>query len=74
MENYNKELNNLEKLSNLEKLYVGNNDKYQVCPKCNGQGIVSKPPWVAGDVHEWVGCSTSYTCDVCNGQKIILVG
>jgi hypothetical protein len=47
--------------------------KYQLCPKCNGQGIVSKPPWVAGDISEWTSSSTSYQCDVCCGQKILLV-
>lgn len=41
------------------------------CPKCDGQGIVSKPPWVAGDVHQWSSAETAYTCDVCNGAKII---
>ena len=44
---------------------------YQLCPKCNGQGIVSKPPYVAGDVHEWSSTSATFTCDVCNGAKII---
>lgn len=43
----------------------------QLCPKCNGQGIVSKPPWVAGDVHQWTSSATSFTCDVCNGAKVI---
>jgi hypothetical protein len=46
---------------------------YQICPKCNGQGIVSKPPYVAGDQHEWTSASTSFQCDVCNGAKIILM-
>lgn len=45
--------------------------EYQLCPKCNGQGIVSKPPYVAGDVHQWSSTSTSFPCDVCLGQKII---
>lgn len=44
---------------------------YQLCPKCNGQGIVSKPPYVAGDVYEWSSTQSSFTCDVCNGSKII---
>lgn len=44
---------------------------YQLCPKCNGQGIVSKPPWVAGDVYEWSSTQSQFTCDVCNGAKII---
>ena len=43
----------------------------QLCPKCNGQGTVSKPPHIAGDVHEWTGSSIAYTCDVCHGAKII---
>ena len=43
----------------------------QLCPKCNGHGAVSKPPYVAGDVHEWTSSATSFTCDVCNGAKII---
>ena len=44
---------------------------YQLCPKCNGQGQVSKPPHIAGDVHEWSSSSTVFPCDVCNGSKII---
>lgn len=44
---------------------------YQKCPKCNGQGTVSKPPWLAGDIDQWSGTATSFPCDVCNGAKII---
>jgi DnaJ-class molecular chaperone len=44
---------------------------YQLCPKCNGQGIVSKPSYVPGDVHEWNSTSSSFMCDVCWGSKII---
>jgi len=46
---------------------------YQICPKCDGQGVVSKPPYVAGDVHQWTSTCTSWTCDVCRGQKVLLV-
>jgi len=47
---------------------------YQKCPKCDGQGIVSKPPHIAGDVNQWIsGGTTSYTCDICMGAKIILM-
>lgn len=41
------------------------------CPKCDGQGIVSKPPWIAGDVHQWSSAEVTYQCDVCQGAKII---
>ena len=44
---------------------------YQKCPKCNGQGSVSIPPHVAGDVGQWTSSATQYVCDVCNGAKII---
>jgi DnaJ-class molecular chaperone len=47
--------------------------KAQLCPKCNGQGIVSRPPWVPGDVAQWSSPATSYPCDVCKGLKIIYV-
>jgi Ribonuclease G/E len=44
---------------------------YQLCPKCNGQGHVSKPSYVPGDVISWVDSQTSHRCDVRNGEKII---
>ena len=44
---------------------------YQKCPKCDGQGTVSKPPWIAGDVYEWTYSSSIFPCDICNGAKII---
>jgi hypothetical protein len=45
--------------------------KWQKCPKCDGQGIVSKPPWVPADVYVWSCSSVSHVCDVCHGAKII---
>lgn len=47
--------------------------KYQLCPKCGGQGAVSKPPYVPVDVHQWSSTQTSFVCDVCNGAKVLLV-
>ncbi len=44
---------------------------FQKCPKCNGQGTVSKPSYVPGDVSQWSSSATSFVCDVCNGAKII---
>jgi hypothetical protein len=44
---------------------------YQKCPKCDGQGMVSKPPYVAGDVHQWSSTCVAHVCDVCSGAKII---
>ena len=44
---------------------------YQKCPKCDGQGTVSKPPYVPGDVNHWASTSAVFPCDVCNGQKIM---
>lgn len=51
----------------------GNAVGYQLCPKCGGQGFVAKPPWVAGDVHQWGDNGTgNYSCPVCHGQKVIV--
>ena len=44
---------------------------YQKCPKCNAQGTVSVPEYLSGDVHHFTSCTMSYTCDVCDGYKII---
>jgi hypothetical protein len=46
---------------------------YQLCPKCHGQGAVSKPPYVAGDVSSWVQSAATFQCDVCNGMKVLFV-
>ena len=46
---------------------------YQKCPKCDGQGVVSKPPYVPGDVSMWSATCTTFTCDVCTGTKVLLV-
>ena len=45
--------------------------EWHKCPKCDGQGIVSKPPWIAGDVYEWSSTTLTHQCNVCNGQMII---
>lgn len=63
------------KLSNSSSPVTELNDNnyvpYQLCPKCHGQGIVSKPSYVLPDVLEWTGTAVAYTCDVCGGAKII---
>lgn len=56
------------RIAELEKQLAS---RVQLCPKCNGQGIVSKPPGIAGDVTQWISNSSSHVCDVCNGQKIL---
>ena len=47
--------------------------KYQLCPKCKGQGVVSRPPWIPADQGTWSASQTSWQCDVCNGAKTLLV-
>lgn len=47
-------------------------DHLHLCPLCRGQGHVAKPPWVAGDIHEWCDVSTeTYLCRVCKGSGTI---
>ncbi len=44
---------------------------HQLCPLCNGQGIVSKPAYIPNDVNYWAIADTSHTCHLCSGMKII---
>lgn len=42
------------------------------CPVCDGTRLVSRPPWIAGDVMMWTDSQTGpYTCKTCNGNGII---
>lgn len=42
------------------------------CPVCNGQGLVSRPPWMAGDVYEWSSSDCApHPCKACNGTGIV---
>ena len=43
------------------------------CPVCHGQGTVSRPPYIAGDMPFWSGSTTndSYPCRACDGTGII---
>ena len=42
------------------------------CPVCDGTGLVSKPPWVAGDQSTWVTTELGpYPCKSCGGTGII---
>lgn len=46
---------------------------YQKCPVCDGQGLVSRPPWIAGDVQSWSDSHTgSYECRACHGTGLLL--
>jgi RecJ-like exonuclease len=49
------------------------NRMMHACPVCHGQGTVSKPPWVTGDVVMWTSDRTSYPCQVCGGAGIVEV-
>lgn len=47
--------------------------KWQKCPKCDGQGTVSKPPYVPGNISVWASATTSHQCDLCKGTKAVFV-
>jgi len=51
---------------------------YQLCPKCHGQGVVGVPPNEPGCPDgegnlTFMATQTAWTCDVCNGKKVLLV-
>lgn len=42
------------------------------CPVCTGQGRVSRPPWLPGDMTTWGSADTrSYECHACDGTGIV---
>lgn len=42
------------------------------CPVCNGTGLVSIPPWVAGDQQFYTSTSAGpWPCKSCNGVGVI---
>ena len=42
------------------------------CPVCDGTGLVSKPPYIAGDQETWSTSQTgTYPCHACGGSGII---
>ena len=46
----------------------------ELCPLCGGQGTVSKPPYIDGDVYMWIdNVCDGYTCKVCGGRGYIIV-
>ena len=47
--------------------------EWQKCPVCSGTGLVSRPPWVAGDQQVWAGTSFGpYPCKACDGIGMVL--
>jgi DnaJ-class molecular chaperone len=47
--------------------------EYQKCPRCDGSGRLMKPPWVAGDQHEWSSTGVGpYTCPTCAGTGLLV--
>ena len=47
---------------------------YQKCPVCDGTGLVSRPPWIAGDVMTWGSAGTGpYQCKCCAGSGVIVL-
>jgi hypothetical protein len=56
--------------TNIEPEFASFQKCWQLCPKCNGQGVVQYPPGLP--VNETIlTCKLSYECDLCKGEKII---
>jgi hypothetical protein len=46
---------------------------WQKCPVCDGTGLVSRPPWIAGDLQEFSTSSAGpWPCKRCAGVGTIL--
>lgn len=54
------------------EIQINHSNGWQVCPKCQGQGLVWFPPnWPWNETITTDG--TSFECDVCKGKKIISI-
>ena len=72
--NYTASLHNYKMKQDLDTIEDATNiinGGFQLCPKCNGQGIVSRPPWIAGNLGSWMSSESSYECNLCHGKMII---
>lgn len=42
------------------------------CPVCDGAGSISRPPWIPGDVPQWLASDTaSHPCNACGGTGVL---
>lgn len=42
------------------------------CPVCDGTGLVSRPPGIAGDLDSWTDTRTGpFPCQPCNGTGVL---
>ena len=41
------------------------------CPVCDGSGLVSRPPHIAGDVATWSAGTATYPCKSCEGKGVL---
>ena len=49
-------------------------DTIHKCPVCDGTGLVSRPPGIAGDQQTWVDSQAApYPCKACGGTGLIIV-
>ncbi len=76
MDKFNKELmkENVPvemQVTEVDPQAISNSGQWVRCPKCDGQGIVSKPPWIAGDQNTWTDTQLTYTCNLCKGMMVI---
>lgn len=69
MSTENEEQNNNESQSTAFLQGAG----WQLCPKCSGQGTVSKPPRLAGDISRWSDSVGQHKCNLCGGKMIISI-
>jgi hypothetical protein len=51
---------------------VKQGNKPHKCPVCDGAGLVSRPPWIAGDVPGWSSSDCApHPCKPCFGTGIV---
>ena len=42
-----------------------------LCPKCQGQGVVSRPSYVPAGCATWTSTTAVHRCNLCDGRMVI---
>lgn len=45
--------------------------EWQLCPKCDGQGVISWPPGTPAGLPITTATAANFTCDLCKGAMVI---
>lgn len=57
--------------NHIQEMQKNTYGEWQVCPKCLGQKVVSRPPYIPVDADTWGSTAVTHQCDICHGLGIL---